>query len=255
MVFPLIAAVFSTVASVVATITPVIASIGPAVATFCTTVLPKIVPVLIGSLEKLNTFVNVVQAVLQIMEIFRPGEQLKDIGDRAIQASRQDIKPENFDSFDAYMKEIRAFELDPAQTDKITDADKYAAGLVVGAQGMDEKFNVREGTMANLWPLVANNPEYFTSTRLTSLLKSSVCSNTLKAVLLRPQRQRPKVKLSPPKKPWHLRKLKKPFSRNWMRRLSSSKSLRQSDSHASHVGFGVLRPSIGTVPCLSRNML
>jgi hypothetical protein len=173
MVFPLIAAVFSTVASVVAAITPVIASIGPAVATFCTTVLPKIVPVLIGSLEKLNTFVNVVQAVLQIMEIFRPGEQLKDIGDRAIQASRQDIKPENFDSFDAYMKEIRAFELDPAQTDKITDADKYAAGLAVGAQGMDEKFNVREGTMANLWPLVANNPEYFTSTRLTTLLNST----------------------------------------------------------------------------------
>lgn len=173
MVFPLIAAAFSAVANVVAAITPVIAAIGPAVTTFCTTVLPKVVPVLIGSLEKLNTFVNVVQAVLQIMEVFRPGDQLKDIGDRAIQAARQNIKPENFDSFEAYMDEIRAFELDSAETSKITDAEKYAAGLALGAQGMDEKFNVRGGTMANLWPLVANNPEYFTSTRLTSLLNTT----------------------------------------------------------------------------------
>tara|TARA_Y100000815_G_scaffold65487_1_gene54417 strand:- start:5580 stop:6278 length:699 start_codon:yes stop_codon:yes gene_type:complete len=173
MVFPLIAGAFSAVASVVAAVTPVIAAIGPAVATFCTTVLPKVVPVLIGSLEKLNTFVSVIQAVLQILEIFRPGDQLKDIGDRSIQAARQDIKPEDFDSFEAYMDEIRAFELDPAETGKITDAEKYAAGLALGAQGMDEKLNVREGTMANLWPLVANNPEYFTSTRLTSLLSST----------------------------------------------------------------------------------
>lgn len=173
MVFPLIAAAFSAVASVVAAVTPVIASIGPAVASFCTTVLPKVVPVLIGGLEKLNTFVGVVQAVLQVMQIFRPGDQLKDIGDRSIQAARQDIKPENFDSFEAYMDEIRAFELDPAESKQITDAEKYAAGLAIGAQGLDEKFNVREGTMAHLWPLVANNPEYFNSTRLTSLLKST----------------------------------------------------------------------------------
>ncbi|RWU24022.1 hypothetical protein DM813_09405 [Pseudomonas alkylphenolica] len=173
MVFPIFAAAISAITSVVSAITPVIASIGPAVASFCTTVLPKVVPALIGSLEKLNTFVGVVQSVLQIMQIFRPGDQLKDIGDRSIQAARQDIKPENFDSFDAYMEEIRAFKLDPAESGQITDAEKYAAGLAIGAQGMDEKFNVREGTMANLWPLVANNPEYFNSTRLTSLLNST----------------------------------------------------------------------------------
>lgn len=173
MVFPIFAAAISAITSVVSAITPVIASIGPAVASFCTTVLPKVVPALIGSLEKLNTFVGVVQSVLQIMQIFRPGDQLKDIGDRSIQAARQDIKPENFDSFDAYMEEIRAFKLDPAESEQITDAEKYAAGLAIGAQGMDEKFNVREGTMANLWPLVANNPEYFNSIRLNSLLNST----------------------------------------------------------------------------------
>lgn len=173
MVFPFIAAAISMVASVVAAVTPVIAAIGPAVATFCTTVLPKVVPVLIGGLEKLSTFVSVVQAVLQIMQIFRPDDKLNDIGDRAIQAARQDIKPENFDSFEAYMEEIRAFELDPAESGKITDTEKFAAGLAVGAQGLDEKFNVREGTMANLWPLVAKNPEYFSSERLTALLSST----------------------------------------------------------------------------------
>jgi len=173
MVFPLIGAAFSMIASVVASVTPVIAAISSTVSTFCTTVLPKVVPVLIGGLEKLSAFVGVVQAVLQIMEIFRPDDKLQDIGDRAIQAARQDIKPENFDSFEAYMEKIRAFELDPAESSKISETEKFAAGLAVGAQGLDEKFNVREGTMANLWPLVAKNPEYFNSDRLTSLLSST----------------------------------------------------------------------------------
>ncbi|SEM95634.1 hypothetical protein SAMN04487857_107205 [Pseudomonas sp. ok272] len=173
MVLPFIGVAISAIASAVAAITPVIASIAPAVATFCTTVLPKIMPALIGGLEKLNTFVTVVQAVLQVVQVFRPGEQLKDIGDRAIQAARQDIKPEYYDSFDAYMDEIRAFELDPAASESLSDTEKYAAGLAVGAQGMDHKFEVREGTMANLWPLVANNPEYFNSTRLTALLSTT----------------------------------------------------------------------------------
>lgn len=170
MVFPLIAAAITTVSNLVASVTPVIASIGPAIKTFCTTVLPKIAPILIGGVEKLNTFVGVVQAVLQIMQIFRPEDRLKDIGDRSIQAARRDIKPEHFDSFEDYMNEIRAFELDPAESETITDAEKYAAGLAVGAHGLDEKFNVREGTMAHLWPLVANNPAYFDSARLTALL-------------------------------------------------------------------------------------
>lgn len=173
MILPVLAAGFSAIASVVSTVAPVVASIGSAAASFCTTVLPKVVPALIGGLERINTFVSAVQAVLQVMQIFRPGDQLKDIGDRSIQAAHQDIKPENFDSFEAYMEEIRAFELDPAESAKITDTEKYAAGLAVGAHGLDEKFNVREGTMANLWPLVANNPEYFNSTRLTSLLNST----------------------------------------------------------------------------------
>lgn len=168
-----IATVVSAVTSVVAAVTPAIVSIGSAAASFCTTVLPKVVPALIGGLERLNTFVGVVQAVLQVMQIFRPGDQLKDIGDRSIQAARQDIKPENFESFEAYMDEIRAFELDRDASENISDAEKYAAGLAVGAHGLDEKFKVREGTMAHLWPLVANNPEYFNSTRLTSLLSST----------------------------------------------------------------------------------
>jgi len=173
MILSMLSTAISAVTSVVAAVTPVIASVGSSVASFCTTVLPKVVPVLIGGLEKLNTFVGVIQAVLQVMQIFRPGDQLKDIGDRSIQAARQDIKPENFDSFDEYMEEIRSFQLDPAESAKITPEEKYAAGLAIGALGLDEKFNVREGTMAHLWPLVANNPEYFNSTRLTSLLNST----------------------------------------------------------------------------------
>ncbi|MFV3306050.1 hypothetical protein ACNFBT_12290 [Pseudomonas sp. NY15181] len=160
----------SLVSSAIATITPVLSAAGSAAASFCTTVLPRVAPMLLGALEKLNTFVGVAQAVLQLLQVFKPSEQLDEMGDRTIQAAEKGIKPDDFDNFEEYMDKIRAFELDPKRSAEISSEQKYAAGLMVGGLALDDKFKVSVGTMANIWVLPASAPEYFNAKRLEAIL-------------------------------------------------------------------------------------
>jgi hypothetical protein len=162
MVFGIIASIGSAVASAVS-------SLGPAVATFCTNVVPRIVPLLGQVGQILKTVANVVFTVL---EIFEPGDDVEDIGDRAMQAAGQGIKPEKFDSFDEYMAEIRNFQLDPDKSAAATSAEKMMAGLAVGTAGMEKKFDAPEGSLGPIWLMAASNPGYFTADRLISILQT-----------------------------------------------------------------------------------
>ena len=98
MAFPLIAAAFSAVVSAVS-------SIGPAVASFCANVLPKLGPLLAQGLEALKVVGQIANTVMQVMSIFKEGESVEDMGDRAIQAAEQGVTP---DQFDDTMRRIRA---------------------------------------------------------------------------------------------------------------------------------------------------
>jgi hypothetical protein len=161
--------VWGFVASFCSAVVSAVSSIGPAVSTFCTSVLPKIVPALetIGSVIK-----GVANAVLRILDIFQPDEDVEEMGDRAIQAGDAGIKPEKFDTFDEYMEEIRNFKLDPEKSAQMSGVEKIAAGLAIGATGLENKFDAPEGSMGPLWLLAASNPTYFTADRLISLVKS-----------------------------------------------------------------------------------
>jgi hypothetical protein len=161
--------VFGIIASIGSAIVSAVSSIGPAVSSFCATVLPRIVPVLEQVGPALKGIANV---VLTILNIFKPGEDVENMGDRALQASEQDIKPEKFDTFDEYMAEIRAFPLDPDKSTRLSSAEKLAAGLAIGATGMEKKFDALEGTLGPIWLLAASNPAYFTAERLINIVQS-----------------------------------------------------------------------------------
>lgn len=160
--------VWGIIASVCSAVVSAVSSIGPAVSAFCTSVLPKIVPALetIGSVIR-----GVANTVLQILGIFKPDEDVEDMGDRAIQAGEAGIKPDKFDTFEEYMDEIRNFKLDPEKSAQMSGVEKIAAGLAIGATGLEKKFDAPEGSMGPLWLLAASNPAYFTAERLVNLVK------------------------------------------------------------------------------------
>lgn len=161
--------VFGIIASIGSAVVSAVSSIGPAVSSFCATVLPKIAPLLNQVGEIVKTVANV---VLSVLGIFKSGEDVEDMGDRALQAAEQGIKPEKYDTFDEYMAEIRNFQLDPEKSSNHSGAEKIAAGLAIGAIGMEKKFNAPEGSLGSIWLLAASNPAYFTAERLIDIAKS-----------------------------------------------------------------------------------
>lgn len=150
-------------------ISSTVSSIGSAVSSFCTSVLPRIT----STLESIGSVIGgIANAVLKIFGVFEEDDDVEDMGDRAIQAGEAGIKPENFDTYDEYMAEIRNFKLDPERSAELSSVEKLAAGLGIGAVGLEKKLDAPEGSMGVLWLLAASNPAFFTADRLVHLVKS-----------------------------------------------------------------------------------
>lgn len=162
---PFIAAAFSAVTSVVS-------SLGPTVVVFCQNVLPKILPILEKGMETLQIVEKIANTVAQVIGIFNHDETVEDIGDRAIQAADQGIKPDRFSTHTEYMDALREWKLDPERTAALTSIQKIVSGLAVAARGLDEKFDAPEGTMGHLWVLAAAQPRYFDTNKLTQFLQT-----------------------------------------------------------------------------------
>lgn len=158
---------FAFIPSIISAVVSAVSTIGPMVATLCTTVLPRILPILKKGVTIMNTVASIAEGIGLVHNLLRPGESVSDIGDRALQAGRG---PETFDNFDAYMQSLRDLKLDPVKSQSFDPATRLVAGLGVVSGGLDYRLRVRTGTMANLWSLVAA-PDYFTEQRLVSILK------------------------------------------------------------------------------------
>ncbi|MDA1379842.1 hypothetical protein PCI56_08235 [Plesiomonas shigelloides subsp. oncorhynchi] len=76
--------------------------------------------------EALGQFAN---GLLKGLGILHPHEDVKDIGERALQAQEKDITADKFDNFDDYIEALRSFELDPKKAEKRDQAEKLSAGV------------------------------------------------------------------------------------------------------------------------------
>lgn len=108
--------------------------------------LAKVLP-LPGMLGVVVKAVTVLDAVFKVLGLLKPDEKTEELGDRVVQAHEAGIRPERFDSYDEYMQEIRAFELDPEKSEKITQLQKITSGLAVQTWGVEEKFGEGAGEL------------------------------------------------------------------------------------------------------------
>ena len=135
-----------------------VASIGAAVSSFCATCLPAILTTLGGALSGFGAVLGVVALALKI---FRPGEKMEDIGDRALQAAEQGITYKLNDNFDEYMDKLRNLKLDPEKSKTYSMEQKMAAGITVTAAGMSDRLNASQEDVGKLLVVAAKNMDYF----------------------------------------------------------------------------------------------
>lgn len=145
------------------------ASIGSALSSFAVgvgTVLGGLVSTLAPVAEAIGKFAN---ALLQGLGILKPGEDIEDLGDRALQAKEQGITMDQFDNFDDYMTALRDFKLNPDMTTKSNKAEKLVTGIGVGTIGVEDKFNAERGSLNGMWLFPIANPSYFTPERIQTM--------------------------------------------------------------------------------------
>ena len=115
----------------------------------------------------LDTVVKIVDVIGRALGIWGEKETTEEMGDRALQAQEAGIRPENFETYDQYLKEIRGIELDPEKSKKHTTAEKIMAGMGVCYWGLDDKYGKGSG---DLITHIVKDHEYFNEKRLGAYL-------------------------------------------------------------------------------------
>ncbi len=126
------------------------------------TAIKAIVPVL-------KAVANVVMSICQTLGLIKPEEKVEDLGDKAIQAGDEGIRPENYANYQDYVKAVQDFQVDPEKSKRITPEEKMAKALEVQANLLAEK--APELGVEDYLNLIANHMDYFTPERSTELGK------------------------------------------------------------------------------------
>ncbi|HNX72423.1 hypothetical protein [Rivihabitans pingtungensis] len=150
-----------------------VSSIGSAAVSFASECLPKVGTILTTLGGSLGMVANVVVAVCQILSILRQDESAEDLGDRALQAAENGIRPENFDRYDDYLDSIRKFEVNPEKSAQYSPDTKAAAGMQVAISSLEDHFKTPVGALYGLPILIAMNKDFFNPDRLSALLKTT----------------------------------------------------------------------------------
>lgn len=88
-------------------------------------------------------------------------DDVEDLGDKALQAEDEGIKPENYDTYEEYAKTIDAFEINPEKSKQYSPEEKIAKGMDIGSEIIVEK--MPEVHFEDLYKVLEKIPDFFDS--------------------------------------------------------------------------------------------
>lgn len=116
------------------------------------------------AVEGLKAIGNALMGLAKAVGLIKPECEVEDLGDKALQAEEQGIRPENFDSYDEYVKAVEAFETNPEKSKLIPEEEKIRKGIELTAGTTIEKF---EGfPIEEFLTCVGKKSGYFTEERM-----------------------------------------------------------------------------------------
>lgn len=113
----------------------------------------------------LKTFGDALVGIAKSLGLIKSEENVEDLGDKAIQAEEEGIKPEKFDTYAEYVKRVENFDVNSEKSKDISEDEKALKGIElatgVTVEHFGEKFPVEE-----FFKFAAKNPEYFREDRM-----------------------------------------------------------------------------------------
>lgn len=105
-------------------------------------------------------FAKMLESFFKAVGLLDETESVEDLGDRALQAEEAgELDPEQFDSYEEYMKKVREFELDEERSKTITPEQKMEKGIELMTQLAVAHYGEAAG--AGLVTMAAEHREYF----------------------------------------------------------------------------------------------
>ena len=119
------------------------------------------------AIQGLKAIGAVFTALCTALGLIKPETEVEDLGDKALQAEQDGIVPENFDSYEEYMKTVEDYETDPERSKQISQEDKMRKGLELISGVMIEKF--KDFPMSDLLVSMGKNIDFFTPEKVGEL--------------------------------------------------------------------------------------
>jgi len=111
-----------------------------------------------------------IKAIATTIGLISKNQEPEEIGDKVYQAEEKGIKPEKFDKFEEYQKEIDNFKLDPKKSEEISTDDKLKKFIEYAGMGIADKFEV-DPTKLITNEIVKNN-KFYTDERVCAYVEA-----------------------------------------------------------------------------------
>lgn len=118
---------------------------------------------------------KIADAMLTMAKILNgldPKESAEELGDKALQAEEQDIKPEHYDTYDEYLKAVEDFPTDKVRSEELSTEEKLIKSIGVITMFLQE--NNPEVNFSKLLEAIKisdANKEFFTVEHFTEFAK------------------------------------------------------------------------------------
>ena len=98
--------------------------------------------------------------------LIEPEIEVEDLGDKAMQS---DLKPDDFDCYEEYLKAVEDYKLDPEKSKMSTEEKKIQKGIELTVGVMIDKY--QEFPMGEFINMIGHNQSFFTESKMGELAK------------------------------------------------------------------------------------
>ncbi len=116
------------------------------------------------ALDGLKVVGNILTTLGKALGLIKPETKTDALGDKAIQSG---YNPENYNSYEEYVKAVESFETDPEKSAKISPEEKYRKGIELSLGVIKEKYG--EFPIDDICIAAGTNPEVFNESRMSAI--------------------------------------------------------------------------------------
>ena len=98
--------------------------------------------------------------------LIEPETDVEDLGDKAIQS---DLKPDDFDCYEEYLKAVEDYKLDPDKSKLSTEEKKIQKGIELTVGVMIDKY--QDFSMDKFINMIGHNQNFFTEAKMGEIAK------------------------------------------------------------------------------------